>query len=189
MLRKLLILGICAGTSASLPIVYEVNPETFLRYADSWMNDQPADPTPVAGVPPRVTLPAQAPVEQLAGRKVRVAADARGHFTTEFKLNGRRVDAMIDTGATLVALNVSTARRIGIKLDASDFAYKVDTANGETRAARANIASLQIGRIFVENVDAVILDDAALNGTLIGMSFLQRLDKFQVENGSLLLVQ
>ncbi len=189
MLRKLLILGICAGTSASLPIVYEVNPEAFLRYADAWMNDAPADPTAVAAVPPRVARAEPAATQQLAGRKVLVSADTRGHFTSEFKLNGRRIDAMVDTGATLVALNESTARKIGIKLSSSDFIYTVDTANGSAKAAPAVIGSLQIGRIHVENVQAVVLEDAALSGTLIGMSFLQRLGKFQVENGTLLLVQ
>jgi aspartyl protease family protein len=96
---------------------------------------------------------------------------------------------MVDTGATLVAINLSTARRIGIQLTPADFKYEVRTANGKTRAASANIERLQIGRILVENVDAVVLDDKALDGALIGVSFLNRLAKYQVENGALLLVQ
>jgi len=188
MLRKLLILGICAGTSASIPIVYQTNPEAFLRYADSWVSDPEPDPVAVAAVPAPLR-PAGDEPEQLLGKKVRVEADARGHFTTEFKLNGRRVEAMVDTGATLVAINLTTAKKIGIKLEAADFKYSVDTANGSTRAATATISELQIGRIYVKDVQAVVLDDKALNGTLIGMSFLKRLDKFQVENGALLLVQ
>ena len=95
----------------------------------------------------------------------------------------------MDTGATLVAMNLSTARRIGIKVMPPDFKYTVKTANGETRAAGATIDRLQIGRILVENVEAVVLDDDALEGTLIGVSFLNRLTKYQVENGALLLVQ
>jgi len=51
------------------------------------------------------------------------------------------------------------------------------------------IDNLQIGRIYVESVQAIVLDDKALDGTLIGMSFLKQLSKFQVEDGSLLLVQ
>jgi aspartyl protease family protein len=188
MLRKLLILGVCAGTSASIPIVYQTNPEQFLRYADSLLADDTQDTIAVQSLPARAR-PASAEPEQLMGKKVRVDADARGHFTTEFKLNGRRIEAMVDTGATLVAINLSTARKIGLKLDAADFKYQVDTANGTTRAASATIDSLQVGRIFVRDVQAVVLDDSALSSTLIGMSFLQRLDKYAVENGSLLLVQ
>ena len=51
------------------------------------------------------------------------------------------------------------------------------------------IDRLQIGRISVEDVEAVVLDDSALSGTLIGVSFLNRLAKYQVEDGALLLVQ
>ena len=50
----------------------------------------------------------------------------------------------------------------------------------------AMIERLQIGRILVENVEAIVLDDKALARTLIGMSFLNRLGKYQVENGALL---
>ena len=125
----------------------------------------------------------------LLGRKVRSAADQYGHFSADFRLNGRSVGAMVDTGATLVAMNASTARRIGIRVTAPDFKYTVRTANGETRAAGVTIERLQIGRILVEDVEAVVLDDKALDGTLIGVSFLKRLAKYQVENGALLLVQ
>ncbi len=187
MLRKLIILGICAGTSASVPILYQANPELFHSLLES-SETEPAPDKQVTAAVPRVE-PARPATEQLIGKKVRLAADARGHFSAEFKLNGRRVDALVDTGATLVAINVTTAKRIGITLKAEDYKYTVDTANGPTRAASVNIEDLQIGRIFVENVQAVVLDDTALNGTLIGMSFLKRLDKFQIEDGALLLVQ
>jgi aspartyl protease family protein len=187
MLRKLVILGICAGTSASIPILYQSNPELFKSFLES-SEEAPAPDTQATAAVPR-GQPAKPVTEQLLGKKVRLAADNRGHFSAEFKLNGRRVEALVDTGATLVAINVSTARRIGIVLKAEDYKYTVDTANGPTRAAAVNIDNLQIGRIFVEDVQAVVLDDAALNGTLMGMSFLKRLTKFQVEDGALLLVQ
>ena len=63
------------------------------------------------------------------------------------------------------------------------------TANGNARAAGVIIENMQIGRIAIGNVQAVVLEDEALSGTLIGMSFLKQLSKFQVEDGSLLLVQ
>ena len=184
MLRKIVILGIFAGSSATIPIVYQIHPDTFHRLVQSAV--EPAAVTESEPEPIRATA---RPQETLPGKKVRVAADAWGHFLADFKLNGRVVEAMVDTGATLVAINASTARRIGIKLKEADFKYQVETANGATRAASANIGNLQIGRIYVENVQAVVLEDKALSNTLIGMSFLNRLGKFQVESGSLLLVQ
>ncbi|MER9522731.1 TIGR02281 family clan AA aspartic protease [Mesorhizobium sp. M0292] len=185
MLRKLLILGVFAGTSASIPIVYQSNPQILDNLLKSNVagKPQPQPELSLASVPDKPAAPLP------TGRKVLVAADERGHFTSAFKLNGRQVDGMIDTGATLVAINTSTARRIGISLNPSDFNQQVNTANGAIRAAVVNIDRLQIGKISVDNVQAVVLDDKALRTNLIGMSFLQRLAKYQVENGTLLLVQ
>ncbi|MGO4839229.1 TIGR02281 family clan AA aspartic protease, partial [Rhizobiaceae sp. 2RAB30] len=131
----------------------------------------------------------KAPTAALFGKKVRLDADERGHFTGDFRLNGRPLPALVDTGATMVAINASTARRIGVTLRQEDFKYRVETANGAARAASARIDRLQIGRIYVEDVDAVVLEDKALDGTLIGMSFLKRLAGFEVKDGALVMVQ
>ncbi|PWJ93676.1 MULTISPECIES: TIGR02281 family clan AA aspartic protease [Mesorhizobium] len=187
MLRKLLILGVFAGTSASIPIVYQSNPQFVENLLKSAAPSKPA-----VNVQPDVNL-ASVPDKPAAslpmGRKVVVAADERGHFSSAFKLNGRQIDGMIDTGATLVAINTSTARKIGLSLNASDFSHEVSTANGTIKAAVAMIDRLQIGSITVNDVQTIVLDDRALRTNLIGMSFLNRLDKYQVENGTLLLVQ
>lgn len=188
MLRKLLILTVCAVASASVPFFYERNPDLFHSLLAP-AEEQQAPPQTVAMAEIRTSQPIEPATEVLLGRKVRIAADRHGHFSADFRLNGRSVGAMVDTGATLVAMNASTARRIGIKVMPADFKYPVKTANGETRAAGVMIEKLQIGRILVENVEAVVLDDKALDGTLIGVSFLKRLAKYQVENDALLLVQ
>jgi aspartyl protease family protein len=183
MLRLLIILGVCAGTSVLIPIAYQANPQAFHALLQPAVDDAGPGATPTAAVN---TVKPKTPSrpETLTGKKVRLAADARGHFQADFKLNGRRVEALVDTGATAVAINASTARRIGLSLKSSDFRHSVSTANGETRAA-----AVMIDRIHVENIEAVVLDDKALSGTLIGMSFLKRLNRFEVENGALLLVQ
>jgi aspartyl protease family protein len=186
MLRTLFILGALAGTSVLIPIVYQSNPQMLDGLLKSAVGARPAtDAQPEL----KVAVPDKPPIPQPLGRKVLVTADERGHFTSAFKLNGRQVDGLIDTGATLVAINSSTARRIGISLNQSDFNHEVNTANGAIRAAVVTIDRLQIGKITVDNIQAVVLDDKALHANLIGMSFLQRLEKYQVENGALLLVQ
>jgi aspartyl protease family protein len=188
MLRKLLLVGVFAGSSASIPILYQSNPEAFHGLLQSAMQGDEA-PTRKLSAPVEAVKAKPQDQEVLPGRKVRLAADATGHFVTDFKINGRRVKAMVDTGATLVAINQSTAKRIGISLTPADFKYKVATANGDARAAGVTITTLQIGRIAVDNVQAVVLEDKALESTLIGMSFLKQLSKFEIEDGALLLVQ
>jgi aspartyl protease family protein len=116
-------------------------------------------------------------------------ADGRGHFIGEFRLNGRAAEAMIDTGASAVAINRSTARRIGLSPANSDFIHPVSTANGTTHAAQVLINRIEIGGIAVRDVPALVLEDTALSGTLIGMSFLSKLRRYQVENGRLFLEQ
>jgi aspartyl protease family protein len=188
MLRKLLLVGIVAGSSASIPILYQSNPEAFHGLLQSATQGDEAQTRKLSAPVAAVSTKPQ-DQEVLPGRKVRLAADPTGHFVTDFKLNGRRVKAMVDTGATLVAINQSTAKRIGISLTPADFKYKVATANGNARAAGVTIETLQIGRIAVDDVQAVVLEDGALDGTLIGMSFLKQLSKFEIEDGALLLVQ
>lgn len=124
-----------------------------------------------------------------AGRKVRLDADAAGHFRAEFRLNGTTVPALVDTGATLIAVNRTTARRIGLRLAESDFTAFADTANGRVRVAPVVIDRVVLGRIELNDVAAVVLDDRALSGTLVGMSFLSRLKRYSVEGGTLALEQ
>ncbi|MEM7464103.1 MAG: TIGR02281 family clan AA aspartic protease [Pseudomonadota bacterium] len=125
----------------------------------------------------------------LARRVAEVDADRRGHFIASARMNGRRMDVLVDTGATLVAINESTARRIGIRLKPADFKYRVRTANGITKAAAATIDEIQIGRIIVRDVRASVSKDSSLSTVLLGMSFLNKLKKFEINSGTLVLMQ
>ncbi len=186
-MHKLVVLGAIAGCAASIPIVYQSNPDALHSLVKSAVDQRAPEPEKR----PLVVIARQpeASTEVLLGKKVRLTPDAGGHYRADFRINGRDVNAMIDTGATLVALNQTTARHIGIKLAASDFQYKVETANGSTDAAAARIERIQIGRINVENVQALVLRDDALSETLVGLSFLNKLHSFGVEGGSLVLEQ
>lgn len=182
MLRIFILAGVVAGVFASVPILLQNDaglPEWPLR------RDAEA-PAAVAVVRPEAQVRR---TEPLAGRKVRLAPDARGHFVADFRLNGRAVSAMVDTGASVVAINRTTARRIGIDLAPADFTGTVETANGRAKAAGVMIDRVEIGRIELRDVPAVVLDDRALSGTLIGMSLLSRLKRFQVEGGAMVLEQ
>ena len=142
-----------------------------------------------AATQPETTARAQTPAAEpapLSGVE-RVRADARGHYVGRFRLNGLPVDGLIDTGATAIAINRSTARRAGVLLTRNDFVHPVDTANGQVMAARAMLDEVTIGTIRVRDVPAMVLDDRALGTVLIGMSFMQRLRGFAYENGTLVL--
>ena len=187
MLRKMIFVGLCIGSSVSLPLLYENH--VNLTEAAFWSDD--AEETATIQLPQVATQasPSSMAVSSTTGRNVEIPSDSRGYYVGHFKVNGRQVEALIDTGATAVAFNLSTARRLGLQVQASDMTQTVNTANGNTKATTVMIDRLEIGRVSVEDVQAIVLEDKALGTNLIGMSFLNRLKKFQVDEGRLLLVQ
>lgn len=116
-------------------------------------------------------------------------ADQTGHFQGDFMLNGRTVHGLVDTGATFVAMNESTARQLGFTGNSLDFRYAVNTANGPAQAARVTLDRVEIGGVRAQGVEAFVLQDQSLDGTLIGMSFLRKLKSYSVENGRMVLKQ
>lgn len=121
-------------------------------------------------------------------RAALVPMSREGHFTADFRVNGRSVRGLIDTGATYVAINRSTARHLGVSPLKSDFRHQVRTANGTTSAALVNLDRMEIGAISVENVEAFVLEDQALSSTLIGMSFMSKLKSYRVKDNRMELV-
>jgi aspartyl protease family protein len=114
-------------------------------------------------------------------------ANAHGHYVTHAAINGHDIAVLVDTGATTVALSYEDASTAGLRPSYLAFDVPVSTANGVARAARVKIDRIAIEGIEVEDVDALVLPEGALRGTLLGMSFLGRLSSFRVEDGVLLL--
>ena len=126
---------------------------------------------------------------QASGRSLDIPRDARGHFQTDGRIDGQRVNFMIDTGASLVALNEKSAAQFGLRPSRSDYNATVTTANGTIKAARTRLAMIELGGLVVRDVDAVVLPDEALSENLLGLSFLSKLKRFEYANGRLVLEQ
>ena len=122
-------------------------------------------------------------------RSVSLPRDARGHFQTEARIEGQRIGFMVDTGASVVALNETSAARFGLRPSRADYNATVTTANGTIRAARTRLAMVEIGGLVVRDVDAMVLPDEALSENLLGLSFLSRLKRFEYANGKMVLEQ
>ncbi len=148
-------------------------------------NERGAKPAPLEAVslaPPKTEA-------AISFGTVQLRANAGGHYEGDFTINGRSVHGMIDTGATYVAMNESTARGLGFSSIDLDYRYTVKTANGTSKVAHIKLDRLEIGTIRVRDVDAVVAKDNALSTTLIGMSFMKKLNSYGVQNGALLLKQ
>lgn len=123
------------------------------------------------------------------GREAHIKLGPHGQFIASARLNGYHSDVLVDTGASAVAINETTAHRMGIYLNQSDFKYTVHTANGPTKAAMVMIKEIEIGRVVVRDVRALVSRDKSLNVILLGMTFLNRLKKYEVNQGTLILTQ
>jgi aspartyl protease family protein len=128
--------------------------------------------------------PGEAPVK---GGTVELRASGNGHFFTEAEINGRPVNLMVDTGATMVALTYDDAVRAGVEPRERDFTQRVSTANGTARVAPVVLDRISIGNIQVRNVQAAIAEPGKLRTTLLGMSFLGRLNRVDMRSGRLIL--
>lgn len=114
-------------------------------------------------------------------------ANANGHYVTSASINGNDIRVMVDTGATAVALSYEDAAAAGLRPGSLDYDVPVSTANGIAQAARVRLDRVAIDGIEIDDVDALVLPEGALSGTLLGMSFLGRLSSFRIEDGVLVL--
>ena len=145
-------------------------------------------PAPASASSVVTTVPADVP-SQSGVRSLSIPRDARGHFATEGRIDGQRLAFMIDTGASVVALNESSAARFGLRPTPGQYTATVTTANGTVKAARMRLARVEIGDLIVRDVDAMVLPDRALSENLLGLSFLSKLKRFEYANGQMVLEQ
>lgn len=124
-----------------------------------------------------------------SARSLSLSSDPRGHFQAEGRIEGQRIGFMVDTGASVIALNEKSAARFGLRPSRADYNANVTTANGTIKAARTRLAMVEIGGIVVRDVEAMVLPDEALSENLLGLSFLSRLKRFEYANGKMVLEQ
>ncbi len=119
-------------------------------------------------------------------RQVEFKAARDGHFYIDAEINFRHVRLVVDTGATVVALRESDAAEAGVRMRPGDYLHPVQTANGTTKAAETMLESVMVADIEVRNVRALVLRDDQLSVSLLGGSFLNGLQRFEVAEGTLI---
>jgi len=108
-----------------------------------------------------------------------------GHFLVASTVNGKDMPLLFDTGASAVVLSYADARRAGIDVGHLVFDTPVTTANGTGRAAVVTLDSMEIGGIKRSHIPAFVADRGALNGSLLGMTFLETLSRYTVAGDKL----
>ena len=151
--------------------------------SEKWADNGPARSSAAEPFFPKTT------VSPTGGTRVSLPRDFRGHFQAIGRIDGQHINFMVDTGASVVALNETSAAKFGLRPLRADYKATVNTANGTIKAARARIPVMDVGGLVVRNVEAMVLPDEALSENLLGLSFLSKLKRFEYADGRLVLEQ
>jgi aspartyl protease family protein len=119
------------------------------------------------------------------GLRAEVVRGRGGDFAVGAHINGARVPMVLDTGASSVVLTQEAAKAAGLPLEVLDYTVNVDTANGRTRAAPVTLDSLAVGGLVEHAVPALVAQPGQLKNNLLGMTFLNRLDSWEVRGDRL----
>jgi aspartyl protease family protein len=110
-----------------------------------------------------------------------------GSFMIRGRVNGHETRFIFDTGASTVVLRAESAADLGFDLEALNYSVPVSTANGTALAALVTIEALSVGSITERNVRALIARSGVLHANLLGMTFLERLNSYEVRGNRLIL--
>ena len=121
------------------------------------------------------------------GRTVEIARGGGGGFSLAAEINGARVAMVLDTGASAVVLTHEAAKAAGLPLEVLNYSVNVETANGRARAAPVTLDRISIGGLIERSVPALIAQPGQLRTNLLGMSFLNRLESWEVRGDKLIL--
>ena len=138
------------------------------------------------GVRDQVARPSQTVAIQ-AGR-IEVPRAADGHYYLRLEVNGAPVRFVVDTGATDIVLSRADAARAGLDLDALRFTWIARTANGTVRTARVRLDEVSLDGIRDRGVTAWV-NEGEMDVSLLGMSYLSRFDRIEIERNRLVLLR
>jgi len=120
-------------------------------------------------------------------RAVQVPRGQSGEFAVQARINGVAAPMVVDSGATSVVLTYETAKAAGLPLELLEYDVDVETAGGHTKAARLTLDRLSIGRLVERSVPALVVPHGKMKTNLLGMSFLDRLESWEVRADHLML--
>lgn len=128
-------------------------------------------------LPPGSTLSVE--TNQAGEKSVRIRRRNQNHFYVRSKVNGADMTMLVDTGASTVVLRPADAKLAGVDLSRLSYSVPVSTANGTAYAARVKLATITVGIISFNNIEALVVQPGALKESLLGMTFLSRLRSYE----------
>lgn len=124
--------------------------------------------------------------QTVTGKETRIRMSADGHFWARVTLDGVTRRMLVDSGATVTALSVETAKAAALDVRKSVFPMILNTANGQVSAQTATVRELRLGDVAARDLN-VVVSPAFGDTDVLGMNFLSRLKSWRVEGGTLIL--
>jgi aspartyl protease family protein len=121
-----------------------------------------------------------------ADGRIEVPVSRDGHYHMTLDINGQPVDFIVDTGASQMVLSRADAARVGLDPGSLAFLGSAQTANGVVRTAQVTLDTVAFCEMTDARVRAVV-NDGAMDGSLLGMTYLSRFSRIEIENGRLVL--
>jgi aspartyl protease family protein len=125
--------------------------------------------------------------QKVSGDELRVRMSSDGHFWVVASINGVKRRMLIDSGATVTAISVQTAREAKVDPRSALSPVILRTANGAAPARTGSIDELRVGNIVARDLRIVTAPGLG-NLDVIGMNFLSKLESWRVEGRTLILV-
>ena len=123
-----------------------------------------------------------------SNNEIRLIADQNGHFMARAEVDGEDITFLVDTGATNVSLTWKDAKKLGIRPETLSYTIRTETANGTAWAAPITLKSIKLGDIIIQNISASIGKEDNLKTSLLGMSFLEKLESYGVSSNVMIMV-
>lgn len=124
--------------------------------------------------------------QSLDAQTIQLSRSRNGSFYATMRINGQDLQLLVDTGASDLVLSQEDARLVGLDPAGLNFLGRASTANGEVSTAHVRLDSVQIGDIVDYDVRARV-NGGELDGSLLGMSYLDRFQSWQVEGDRMIL--
>jgi aspartyl protease family protein len=122
--------------------------------------------------------------QNISGEAIELRRQDDGHYWLMVDINGKPVRFMVDSGATMTAINATTAREAGVEADG--YPIILGTANGRVAAKRGVVRLLSVGPHSIEN-HQVVVSERFGDVNVLGMNFLNTMQSWRVEANMMVL--
>lgn len=110
-------------------------------------------------------------------RVVEIPGTVKGRYThVQAVINGNTIGEFVfDTGATIMTISESFARRLGMDVENLPTSYAIVADGRKVEAKTTVLSSVAVGEALIRNVDIMVMPDSSntITDGLLGMSFLK----------------